>query len=544
MQAKIAVSVAGVLVVGALAACSPGGAGRDQTADPDVDLGAPVAVGLAADWQTMDHQVNPANLMWWQTGGYDRLTAVYDGEVVPYLAESWEVADDNTSATFTLRKDAVCQDGTPVTPQVVADSFQRLFTEPKKGINMTHTFGAGPWSVSADEAEGTVTISTETPFRALVQGVASGEASIVCPAGLANPEALQTGFFGSGPYTLESAVHGSAVVLKKNPDWTWGPVVDGKQVTAADLPDEQTWKIIQDPTTTANSFETGSLHVGRLSGPDVKRFVDDDRFSVERVRLNFPLAMSFQQRPGHATSDPALRRALSTAIDPESFAQAYVTDGSPFELATSFVDRGHECYDPRTEQLYPSGGIEGAKQILADAGYTGVGSELTTPDGTPVTLRIVTSPNYAGQTGPYLLQAFEPLGADIDLSNVDGTVAQQLTYSGQQEVGVSSGTASFDDPAGSIISYYAGTPITEGGLNTFGPPPSLDPEWNALISEALASAQCDPWIDAQEHALTESILLPVATAFWTRITTPDIEATRGFYFYEPWTIRNAMPASD
>lgn len=530
--------VAGVTMLG-LAACGGSPTTPSVTPESEADRGTPVVVAVASDWQTMDHQVNPANIMWWQTGGYDRLVAVHDGKVVPYLAESWEAAEDNSSITFTLREGVTCHDGTPVTPNVVAASFERLFTVEKKGINMTQIFGAGPLSVSSDDSAGTVTIATETPFRALAEGLASGEAGIICPAGLEDPEALQTGFYGSGPYLLEEAVHADRVVLKKNSDWAWGPVIDGETVTAVDLPDTQTWRIIGDPTTTANALQTGELDVARLSGPDVKRFDGNQDFIVDRVRLNFPLTMTFQQGPGHPTMDPALRAALSTIVEPESFAKAYVTDGSPFELATSFVHPEHACYDTQTNELYPSGGVDKAKEILEDAGYTGVGTSLTAPDGSAVSLRIVTSPNYAGQTGPYLLQAFEPLGATLDLQNVDGSVAQQLTYSGQQDVGVASGTASFDDPAGSIIGYYAGTSVSEGGLNTFGPPPSQDPTWTSLITDARAQADCEPWVEAQRHALTESILLPVAAAFWTRVATPSVDVDRGFYFFEPWAIRNA-----
>jgi peptide/nickel transport system substrate-binding protein len=487
----------------------------------------------------MDHQVTAANLMHWETGGYDRLTAIHDGEVVPYLAKSWDVAPDNKSVTFTLRQDAKCHDGTPVTPKVVADSFDRLFTVAKKGINMMQTFGAGPWSVSADEDDWTVTINTETPFRALVQGVASGESGIVCPAGLADPEAMQAGFFGSGPYLLESAEHGDEVVLKKNPNWTWGPIVDGEQVTAEDLPEKQTWKIMPDQTAIANSLQTGAVNVARVAGPDVKRFAGSDQFSMERVRLNFPSILSFQQTTGHPTSDPALRKALSLAVDPASYAKAYLTDGSDVELATSFINPSHDCYDPAVEDLYPSGGIEEAKRVLEEAGYATVGSKLRGPDGRPVRLRVVTINTVHGEVGNYLIEAFKALGVEVELSNLDAVSALQLIYTGQQDVGISVGTSTVDDPASSAIGDYAGTPISDGGINMYGPPPSLDPTWSKLIEEALASSDCGPWQEAQQHALAENIMLPVALSYWTRVTAPSVEVANGFYFFEPWTIRNA-----
>jgi hypothetical protein len=40
--------------------------------------------------------------------------------------------------------------------------------------------------------------------------------------------------------------------------------------------------------------------------------------------------------------------------------------------------------------------------------------------------------------------------------------------------------------------------------------------------------------------LEENIMLPIARADWVRVTTPSVEVASGFYFYEPWTIRNAQ----
>lgn len=539
MRARVTVSLAGVMVLGTLAACSPGADTPSPAPGAEVDLGAPVAVSQGADWQTMDLQVSDPSYGWWMTGGYDRLTAIYNGEVVPYLADSWEIADDNTSITFQLGEGAVCQDGTPVTPQVVADSFERLFTVEKTSLNLTQFWGAGPLTVSADDEAGTVTITTETPYRALAEGAASGSASIICPAGLADPEALQDGFFGSGPYALESAVHADSVVLTKNPEWTWGPLVDGKRVTAADLPDQQTWKIMSDMSAIANALQTGQLDGGRLSGPEVKRFRDNADFNVEELVMNFPLVMDFVQGPHNPTSDPALRQALSRMIEPESFARAYNTDGSTITLVTSFIDPSNACYDATTEQLYPTGGVDEAKQILEDAGYTGVGSTLVAPDGTPVALRLVTNASQAGQVGEYLLQAFQPLGADVELFNLDTQSGSQMTFSGQAEVAVSIGAGTVKDPTQSIIGYFAGQQPAEGGLNLFGPSPAQDPVWNQLIDEGRASADCEPWKAAQRHALEQAILLPIAQGIQNRVTNADTVMFSGFYNYEPWIIRNA-----
>jgi len=49
-----------------------------------------------------------------------------DGELVPALAENWEINDDSTSFTFYLRKDVVFHDGSDFTAADVKYTFDRV----------------------------------------------------------------------------------------------------------------------------------------------------------------------------------------------------------------------------------------------------------------------------------------------------------------------------------------------------------------------------------------------------------------------------------
>jgi len=56
------------------------------------------------------------------------------GKVQPALAESWVVSDDQLDYIFTLRGNAVFSDGTPITPDIVADNFNRWF-DPQNSLH-------------------------------------------------------------------------------------------------------------------------------------------------------------------------------------------------------------------------------------------------------------------------------------------------------------------------------------------------------------------------------------------------------------------------
>src|SRR5579884_3044204 len=159
----VACAVIAVLV----SACSGGNAGGNAGAG----VARPVSGGTLTIRGTRDFDTwDPATCTTcreYASVFYATLLAIDGrGKVVPYLARSYTATA--TSITFKLRTDATCSDGTRVTPEVVKNSLQRMIDV--KAPNNAALFGPGPYSVSADDANDTVTFSVGTPFSDLVYG--------------------------------------------------------------------------------------------------------------------------------------------------------------------------------------------------------------------------------------------------------------------------------------------------------------------------------------------------------------------------------------
>lgn len=514
-----------------LAAC---GGGSANPSGGTVE--GPVDIRLGGGWQTFDFQMDfPGSAGPLLTAGYDRLVSQAGDEVVPYLATKWEVTP--TSATFTLRDDAKCADGTPVTPKVVADSFDRLFNEqPKRGVNLQALFGPGPYEVSADAAKSTVTITLGTPYSGLLSAAAQPESGIVCPAGLDNPKALQTKWFGSGAYELVSSRQGETAELRKRDDWTWGPVIDGEAVTADDLPDQLNWRVVGNETTSINLAVSGEFDILNLSGSDGDRLAPAG-FEQHKVPTRVPYALTFNLTPNRPTSEQPLRAALIAAVDRDDMNQA-VSQGRA-EVADGWMMEFDPCYDPGVRDLYPTGGVDEAKQILSDAGYTGVGSKLAGPDGKPVVVRVVLEEGDAA-LGEYYLATWKKLGVDVKLSMVDGATVGTMLFAGDFEV---SGTYTGRPPSTdlSVESWlFHGASLAKGGMNIFGPAPKQDPEFNETMLSATQSLEdCDAWQEAQREVFKKSIFLPAATRPWFVFTKNGVSAPPGATFLDPLQIRVA-----
>src|SRR5262245_52008739 len=116
------------LVAGLLAAACGSGSGATSNAPP---AGGTVVQRLQGSFDNFNLLTTTAGTPGTQVASalYDRMVALdAKGTVIPYLARSWNQTP--SSVVFTLRRDATCSDGTPVTPTVVANSLNVSFQNP------------------------------------------------------------------------------------------------------------------------------------------------------------------------------------------------------------------------------------------------------------------------------------------------------------------------------------------------------------------------------------------------------------------------------
>ena len=117
--------------VGESAAEAPAPETADAAAEPtDGDAANTLVMAIAEDTASLDparaFETLPTII---HKATYDTLVSFPPGsvdQVIPSLAESWEISDDGTVYTFTLVDGATFSDGSPVTAEDVVFSFNRL----------------------------------------------------------------------------------------------------------------------------------------------------------------------------------------------------------------------------------------------------------------------------------------------------------------------------------------------------------------------------------------------------------------------------------
>jgi peptide/nickel transport system substrate-binding protein len=463
-----------------------------------------VTIRLGADFSSLD----PAKTL--TTDGYqmasvlyDRLLAIRaDGTLGPGLATAWKATND--TATFTIKQDATCSDGTKVTPSVVAASLTRMNAKETNAPYAYRSVGSAGYTVTGDDAAWTVTVKTNAPFSDLLVGMAMPWTSIVCPAGLKDPDKLVAQPSGSGPYTLDASrsVRGDHYTLVPRPGYDWGPW--GMKTSDPGMPTLIVTRVINNNTTAANELIAGNVDLGPVIGQDLARLKADPNLTATRAPVFGMFFMEMQHAAGHMTADATVRRAIATAINRDSVNRA-ATFGNGI-TASSYIGPDVPCFDPKTADMFPKPDPKAANALLLKDGWTAGAGGVLQKDGKPLTIRLIGNPESQNSAPEYVLQALKEMGADVQLRNMTLVEAATVFKTDDWDVGF----VPFGPPMPSpntVTGFVSG----KGGINysNIDNQDFLDARAKALAAMPDSPDRCKYWGEAQEALLKNFDILPL-----------------------------------
>jgi peptide/nickel transport system substrate-binding protein len=422
-RARMLASIAAAVTV----ATGCGNGATSTTSGAVKGSGGTVTVRLPADWDTLD----PQKAYGFNSGevavvAYDRLVS-WDpsaNKYLPYAASSWKTGEG--SLEFTVRTDVTCSDGTPLTSDAMAKSFQRMFGFGQTTAAIKRSFGNPPWNVTAPDA-GHLKFTWSNGLSAddFLYGFANYSAGIICPAGLVQGADFEHNSFGSGPFVLESAVHGTGATFKVHKGWSWGP--NGSKASDGGFPDTLVYSIVGNPTTAVNELTSGGLGVTNASGADIDRLLRDKSLTQVKLASNAAEVLSFNESPGHPTTDPVLRQAIMMAIDGKAYNTAEY--GGHGTNVTSILTSTTPCYSKDSESLLPKLDIAKAKALLTSNGYGYSGNKLM-KNGVQVAMQVPGEPSQG--SGPdYLQSQLSQLGIAASTPVLDFTTWNSRQFGGK-----------------------------------------------------------------------------------------------------------------
>jgi len=513
------ITTAAVLAVSAIAltGCAPGGSGTTGTSGgATTDT---IAAALGTDPSGFDPALARAaddyivSRMLFDTV----LRKDEDNTLVGGLATDWE-ALSASSYSLTIRDDATCSDGSPITATTVADSLTRFADPATASTGRTLAMGSATAVFTADDEAGTVDVELSQDWADFLTGLTLPAAGIVCAPGLADTEGLLAGTVDgafSGPYTLTSAEPAVSYELTLRDDYDAWPEfatpVEGTPATTV------TYTPISDQATLATQILSGGLDAGVFTGEAVERFDDDETYSQVSV-AGLTSYLIFNEREGSVFADNLdLRRAVAQAVDPEAFTDV-LTSGRG-ETISSVSSANVACVNTDAS-LLAGYDAEAASEVLAGA-----------------TIRLVGT-NLFAAGNEYVAEVLRNAGATVEFQNLDN--ANWSTTTGAPtgwDLTVQGDINQMGTVTSSLLRVM-GPASEDGGRNKMG---LVNEEGYAALNEAMAlvdpAEQCDAFQAAQESFLSNVDAAPLATVPYTTVMAEGFSIRAFGDYTDPSTMR-------
>lgn len=464
--------------------------------------GGTVTMRLREDAGTLDPALSTVGGQTIDSFLYDSLVHLdASGTFVSGIAKSWDVTPN--SATFTLRDDVTCTDGHVITPTDVKATYDHLKDPETKATWIVSQVSTTDYTVDADDAAGTVTITLPDPFGDLMVGIA--DIGIVCPDGLADVSKLTDQSFGTGPFVLETATPDVEYVLKVRDGYTWGP--DGASTAVDGFPTELVWKVVKDDATAVNMFGSGELNLMSMMGTETARLAADPSVTATELVASQGAFMVFNQIAGRPLAgDLKARQALAMATNRDELAQ--VATGGLGAVTNSLVNKQPAiCEDSAAASSVPGYDVAAANALLDEDGWTKGADGIRAKNGKKLTVILLA--NDASKTVfEYLQQKWSAdLGIDAQIVALDNSTAtERLLGGGDWDVAMIRIVTSLQS---AWLQFLTGEQ-PPNGLNLG----SVNKTYEDLTSQAKVTpgqAGCDLWVQAEESAFGRMDIFPLYT---------------------------------
>ncbi len=502
----------GAGAVGALAASG-------QLAAPAIAQGASVLkfvpqanlANFDPIWGTQYVVRNASQLVW------DTLYGM-DSKLQPQrqMVEGEEVSSDGLTWTFKLRSGLKFHDGEPVLAKDVVASLTRWSARDPMGLMIK----AIQNELSAPDDKTVVwKLSKPYPKMLLALGKVGTPMCFIMPERIAKTDPFKQieEYIGSGPMKFGRSEWkpGALAVFEKFKDYaprnepaSW--MAGGKVIHF----DRIEWIIMPDPATASAALQNGEVDWWETPLSDLVPVLKRNRNI--KVDIADPLGNigSFRLNHMHPPfNDVRVRRAVQMALSQEDYMRAIVgSDDALWKSSASFFTPGSPLYtEAGGDVLKGKRDIEGAKKLLAEAGYNGM----------PVTCVVAQDQPITKAQGEITADLLKKIGMNVDFVATDwGTVGQRR--------------ASKNEPGkggwGMFHTWHAGadcvSPVGNIGIRTGG-----EKAWFGWPDNPEIEKEISAWYDAKTLDEEKAVIAKVNQMGMQHVTYLP---TGFFLAYQAW----------
>lgn len=441
--------------------------------------------------------------------------------LIPGVAERWEISPDGLVYTFHLRANAAWSNGEPLTAEDFFQSFRRILT-PSLGAPYSYML----WHVAGAEDfnKGRLTDFAQTGFKVLdprtLQLTLRQPAPFLLHAmtheawqpvpiatlrkfgGLDQKSTRWTrpeNFVGNGPFVLKAWRPGQVIITERSPTyWDRSRVaLDGIEFYPIELSDTEERMFRAGQLDLTYDLPLSKIAVYRRENPAVLR--------LDPYHTSYFYRFNVQRKP---FDDVRVRRALALAIDRERIVKDVTLAGET--PATHIVPPnllGYVSRNQLTENLAE------ARRLLAEAGYPG-------GRGFPKVELLYNTLEKHRVIAEAIQQMWRRnLGIDITLYNQEWKVYLDSQHSRNFQLARGGWQADYVDPHGFLDQWETG-----GGNNdtNWG-----SPEYDRLLHSALSApnqaARYEIYQQMEKILLDEMPIMPIYFYTYARLVSPRVK---------------------
>lgn len=361
-----------------------GSAATEAPAAGEPKVGGNLVVGISGD---------PYNLATWISNDMNSslvmnlvlpslMVTDENGNKVPFILEDYQISDDATEYTLKLHDGLTWHDGVPLTSEDLIFTSQYV-------VEHQLSYGADMFAdvVSAEAIDDTtVKFTLGHPSANFVSQV--GFWIDVMPKhiyeGVDDPMNFEYNGVGYGPFKIKEFKKGEYYTLERVPDWPLANDGVGAYLETV------TFRIFPDPNALVLAMMNGEVQVSGSALPVAAQKqleADPDRFGVERVNsLGFGyFGLNYKNE---LLADANVRKAIAMTVDRDALVNVAMQGGAikmETPISPVFADL------VASNITYPAFDIEGAKQVLEEAGYTDSDNDgvRESPDGKKLEFELI-----------------------------------------------------------------------------------------------------------------------------------------------------------
>lgn len=363
-------------------------------------------------------------------------------EIVPHMAEKWEVTNEGKTWTFTLRKNLKWQDGKPVTANDVAFTFESIMHPLYAGTRQSQYDKLVGYKEAkakydqikkdqkdkkiddkaAEEAlekafqefkaaggikvlnDSTVQFNIVEPFAPFLANLGMG----IIPKHLlegVRPDKMKEHEtnrkpVGSGRYKFVEWKKGDQIVLEANPDWYGGrPNID-----------RIIYKVIPDQNAIAVALETGEVDIGGITPELFDRFKGKQGLKIYEYPTFSYTYMGYNLR-NPLFQDVKVRQAITHAIDRKALVDAILLGHGT--VADSHGSNVRWDFNPNVPKFEYN--KDKAKALLGEAGWKPGPDGILQKDGKQLKFTLMTNQNKVReQVATIIQQQLKEVGIAVE----------------------------------------------------------------------------------------------------------------------------------